>query len=702
MSSTVFTRVMTLNEHFRPVSWPLQLDIQNPDGMTISRKVIETKDLIIKDVMKIPDNPVYGNWTVTAKYVNGLKTTSAVRFEVKEYVLPTISISFHIPDTRKIILPAETHFHMAVGARYMYGKPVKGHVTVTYGLLWHGHIFTVGKQRNLQLNDTGFTECGITMDDLRLPVQGVWFPNGGKLHVQVAVTEAASGRIEKAEDSSVVFADHLYVIRFTRSDRHFKPGLPYVLEIDVFKANGELGSSLPLSVDCQIDTQDDQKETLLPDGHGPDHSLVTDARGKLSVQYFIPPNTKQAVFKVSPKVRSRADQSNNSGYYFNAAPFYSPSSVYMQVHAMLTDAVGQGEVQCHYSSMCVCVFYSVWSVVMVNCVVSYEVDCVVSFEVDCVNRYGSTAQVGDYLTVLTRYTSPEDIATVTIVVISRGSIVWQVSTRNIQGNSTFFHFKITQDMGPAARIVAFAVRGEGPGSEVISDSVWLEIVPRCDGELSIQRENDGKRFLRPGDIGTVTLTGLPHMVVGVVAVDSAVYHLKNSSLTRQSVFQQMSAHDRGCGFGGGKDVAKVFENSGLMALTNAGLTMTPKTVDGCVDKAVRKKRSGEARKRARDICCVEGARVHNATLALCYFATQELKKTMTPELCIREFFQCCRNMVKGTLSLDALGRLKTTTHDRRPDDIELTFDEDDMSSFKNIPVRTNFPESWWFEEYNLG
>ena len=34
----------------------------------------------------------------------------------------------------------------------MYGKPVKGHVTVTYGLLWHGHVFTVGKQRNLQVN----------------------------------------------------------------------------------------------------------------------------------------------------------------------------------------------------------------------------------------------------------------------------------------------------------------------------------------------------------------------------------------------------------------------------------------------------------------------------------------------------------------------------------------------------------------------
>nr|UIO57920.1 complement protein C3-1 [Biomphalaria glabrata] len=652
---SVFTRVMTLNEHFRPASWPLQVDIQNPDGMTISRKVIDSKDLILKDVMKIPENPVYGNWTVTAKFINGLRTTSAVRFEVKEYVLPTISVSFHIPDSRKVILPNETHFHLAVGAKYMYGKPVRGHVTVTYGLLWHGHVFTVGKQRNLQLNDTGFVECGITVDDLRLPVQSVWFPNGGKLHVQAAVTETASGHVEKADDTSVVFADHLYVIRFTRSDRHFKPGLPYVLEIDVFKANGETGPYLALSVECQIEMQDGTKETIPATGLDDGHSMVTDARGKLSVHYNIPANAKQLHFKVSPKEKATTDQASKSDYFFIASRFYSPSSVYMQLHARLTDT----------------------------------------------NRFGYTPAVGDHLTVWTSYTSPEEISTVTLVVISRGSIVWQVSTRNILGNSTYFHFKITQDMSPTAWILAFAVRGNEPGSEVISDSVWLEIVPQCDGELHIQRENDGKKVLKPGDIGTVTLTGQPYMVVGVVAVDSAVYRLKNSTLTRQSVFQQITAHDRGCGFGGGKDAAKVFENSGLMALTNADLPMTPKTVDGCVDKAVRKKRSPEARKRARDICCVEGARVRNATLALCYFATQELKKTMNSEFCVREFFQCCRSFVKGTLSLDALGRLRTSI-ERLPEDIELNFDEDDLSNMKNIPVRTNFPESWWFEEYNLG
>ena len=33
----------------------------------------------------------------------------------------------------------------------MFGKPVKGHVTVTFGLIWHGHVFTLGKKRNLEV-----------------------------------------------------------------------------------------------------------------------------------------------------------------------------------------------------------------------------------------------------------------------------------------------------------------------------------------------------------------------------------------------------------------------------------------------------------------------------------------------------------------------------------------------------------------------
>uniref|UniRef100_A0A0B7BJ94 NTR domain-containing protein n=1 Tax=Arion vulgaris TaxID=1028688 RepID=A0A0B7BJ94_9EUPU len=645
----VCTRVMTLDEGFRPVKWPIQVDIQNPDGMTISRKVIETTNMFASDVMKIPENPVYGNWTVTAKFTNGLKTSGSVRFEVKEYVLPTFSVTFHIPDDRKVILPNDTNFNLAISAKYTYGKPVKGHVTVTFGLLWHGHVFTVGKRRNMQLNTTGYTDCSITSEELKLPVQTVWFPNGGKLHMQASVTEAASGRVETSDDVSVVFSDHLYIIKFTRSSRYFKPGLPYVLEIDVFMANGQQGSNLPLTVECKTETQ----ALLLPTRSSPQLSLTTDVRGKLSLHYLIPRHVKSLRFKVITSSVTN-DKSSSSDYYFGVSPFYSPSSVYLQVHAELTDVDSRGDVP----------------------------------------------KVGDHITVTTRYTSAEDIRTVNVVVIARGRVVWQVSTRNIQGNFTTLHFKLTQEMSPGVRILAFSVLRNELGSEVISDSVWMDIVAQCDGELSIHLEDDRKKVFRPGDIGTITLSGLPNTFVGVVAVDSAVYLMKNSSLTRQSVFQQIKDHDRGCGCGSGRDTSNVFENAGLTVLTNAGLEIPTKLVEGCLDKNVKKKRSVESSKRIQEVCCLEGLKLRNATLALCYQISRELKAVLTSDLCAREFFSCCRDVVKGNVSLDAAGRLKAL-EDKLPQELELTFG-DEILDMTNVPLRTNFPEAWWFEEYNLG
>ena len=82
-----------------------------------------------------------------------------------------------------------------------------------------------------QLNETGQTVFTIPISELRLPIESVWFPNGGKLHMEAIVTEYASGKVERALDSSVVFADSLHIIKFTRSSRHFRPGLTYSLKV---------------------------------------------------------------------------------------------------------------------------------------------------------------------------------------------------------------------------------------------------------------------------------------------------------------------------------------------------------------------------------------------------------------------------------------------------------------------------------------
>nr|AVP12644.1 complement C3-like protein 1 [Littorina littorea] len=649
---TVYMRVIALNEDYKPANWPLEIDVLNPKDLAISRKQDDGNDVIFTDSLRIPDNPVYGNWTVKVKFANGLTTSSAVRFEVREYVLPTFGVTFQTDADQKVLLPSDTHLHTTVTARYVFGKPVRGHVTVTFGLIWHGHVFTLGKKRNLELNETGQAVCTIPISELRLPVESVWFPNGGKLHMEAIVTEYASGKVERARDSSVVFAESLHIIKFTRSSRHFRPGLTYSLTIDVIKANGEPGAKLPLLVECNAQLADVTVQLPPLTSSDDDDVLRTDDKGHLVVHYLIASNVKRLTFKVQT-INEGGEPEKETDVHFGAVPFYSPSGTFLQVDATATSA----------------------------------------------HRRGSALEVGDYVTVTTQYTSSEELSHVNLLVLSRGHIVWQTRTHNLGSNSTTFYFPLTRHMLPGARIVAFSIRGSQLGAEVISDSVWVDMKPTCFGEIGLTLTEDNPPKFRPGDIGSVSVKGLPDMRVGLLAVDEAVYLMNKRSLTRRSVFDSLKEHDLGCGDGRGDSAAAVFRGSGLTILSNTGLATLPRSTDNCRAKAVRRRRATSM----DDVCCKEGARMNIQDPQLCHKAAKEVKKLTGLSACAMQFFRCCRDMNRTELFTNSSGRIQGG-QDQEEGLFDVTLEDDVMMplSDETVPIRSNFPESWWFEDFTLG
>ncbi|XP_012944672.1 complement C3 [Aplysia californica] len=102
------------------------------------------------------------------------------------------------------------------------------------------------------------------------------------------------------------------------------------------------------------------------------------------------------------------------------------------------------------------------------------------------------------------------------------------------------------------------------------------------------------------------------------------------------------------------------------------------------------------------VCCLEGAKVQNATLPLCYHISQQLKMTLGPGLCVREFYSCCRDTALGQFNWAKRARLQTL-EDREPEEMEISLTDDgEVTKMADIPLRTNFPESWWFEEHVIG
>lgn len=649
---TVFMRVVALNEDFKPTNWPLQIDVLNPKGLAISRQKNDGSDVIFRDSLRIPDNPVYGNWTVKVTFANGLATSSSVRFEVREYVLPTFGVEFYTEAKQKVLLPNETHFTSSVSARYVFGKPVMGHVTVVFGLIWHGHVFTLGKKRNMELNETGQTDFSIPVSELRLPIESVWFPNGGKLHMEAIVTEYASGKVGRARDSSVVFAESLYTIKFTRSSRHFKPGLTYSLKIDTIRANGEAGSGLSLLVECSAQIHDIMVPLppLTSPGGGDEHR--TDDRGHLTVTYLLASDVRRLHFKVKT-IGEGGGAEEGAVFNFGAVPFNSPSGTFLQVEAEATSP----------------------------------------------QQRGLPLEVGDYITVTTHYTSSQLLTHVNLMVLSRGHIVWQTRTHNLGSNSTNFYFPLTRQMLPGVRIVAFSIRGHGREAEVISDSVWVDMKPTCYGEIKLDLTEDNPPQFRPRDIGSVSITGLPDMHVGLLAVDQAVYLLNQKALTRRSVFESLLSHDLGCGDGRGDSSAAVFTSSGLTILSNTGLSTLPRSTGNCGAKAVRKRRATAM----EDVCCLEGARMKLKTQQLCHKAAKEVKRLTGLSACAQHFFHCCSDQNRTRLYMNSSGRMQNM-QDGEEGLFDVTLDDDVMHPIgdENVPVRSSFPESWWFDDFTIG
>uniref|UniRef100_A0A8C1R1S4 Uncharacterized protein n=1 Tax=Cyprinus carpio TaxID=7962 RepID=A0A8C1R1S4_CYPCA len=156
----------------------------------------------------------------------------------------------------------------------------------------------------------------------------------------------------------------------------------------------------------------------------------------------------------------------------------------------------------------------------------------------------------------------------TYMILSKGQIV-KVDRFKRKGQSLVtLPVTVTKDMVPSFRFVAYYHVGS---SEVVSDSVWVDVKDTCMGTLQI-KVKDKLNTYDTGDEVKLQITGDPGAKVGLVVVDKAV---NKNRLTQTQIWDVIEKHDIGCTAGGGRDSMGVFTDAGLMFESNtAGGTNT--------------------------------------------------------------------------------------------------------------------------------
>ncbi|XP_076142197.1 complement C3-like isoform X1 [Alosa pseudoharengus] len=286
----------------------------------------------------------------------------------------------------------------------------------------------------------------------------------------------------------------------------------------------------------------------------------------------------------------------------------------------------------------------------------------------------------------------------TYLILNKGQLV-QAERFKRQGQTLVtLSLPVTKDMVPSFRIVAYYHVGS---SEVVSDSVWVDVKDTCMGTLRVELTDPQKEYW-PHKPFSLTITGDPGARVGLVAVDKGVYVLNNKHrLTQTKIWDVVERLDTGCTAGSGKDSMGVFYDAGLVFETSTAGGTDTRTVHTCTVPIKRSRRSATVMDMQSTLvkqyedealrgCCGDGLRVDLAGRSC-----ERRAEYVGEGSCAQAFLHCCQEMrgLKETAKLmPRTGRLFLARSE----------DDDDMYlSSEDIVSRTQFPESWLWQDLTL-
>uniref|UniRef100_A0AAR2KJV3 Uncharacterized protein n=1 Tax=Pygocentrus nattereri TaxID=42514 RepID=A0AAR2KJV3_PYGNA len=300
-------------------------------------------------------------------------------------------------------------------------------------------------------------------------------------------------------------------------------------------------------------------------------------------------------------------------------------------------------------------------------------------------------KVGDNMKVSLHFVRSDGVRNqdFTYLILSKGLIV-QANRFKRQGQSLVtLSVPVTKDMLPSFRVVAYYHVGS---SEVVADSVWVDVKDTCMGTLRVEVKEPKKSY-EPGERFGLKITGDSAATVGLVAVDKGVFVLNKNRLTQEKIWDIIEKEDTGCTAGSGKDSMGVFYDAGLLFESDKAGGTGSRTTTDCPTSPKRKRRAATIFEVTQTLignyrgdqkkCCADGLRPNK----LGYTCERRATFIIDGQECIQAFLTCCKEIQK--------------VKDKNVEEQMLlarSEEEEGYTSADEITSRTQFPESWLWED----
>ncbi|XP_068407718.1 CD109 antigen [Eschrichtius robustus] len=229
-------RVVTLLSDFKPYKTSLNILIKDPKSNLIQQWLSEQSDLgVVSKTFQLSSHPILGDWSIQVQ-VND--QTYYQSFQVSEYVLPKFEVTLQTPLYCSL---NSVTLNGTVTAKYTYGKPVKGDLTLTFLPLSFWGVkknitktFKINGSANFSFHDEEMKKVMDFSDGLS---EHVNLSSPGPVEILATVTESLTG-ISRNASSNVFFKQHDYIIEIFDYATVLKPSLNFTATVKVTRSDG--------------------------------------------------------------------------------------------------------------------------------------------------------------------------------------------------------------------------------------------------------------------------------------------------------------------------------------------------------------------------------------------------------------------------------------------------------------------------------
>ncbi|XP_068137594.1 LOW QUALITY PROTEIN: CD109 antigen-like [Hyperolius riggenbachi] len=217
-------RAISVNSYLKPYQKNVDIEIRDPRDNVIQQHLNQTSNLgVITAQLQLANSAMLGGWSIQAT-ADGDQNT--VAFSVAELGFLKFDVtldtpSFYIGDKMQNLTGTVT-------AKYYYGKPVKGNVTISAQSLFAERSTSI----NTTYNISGSVNFTFTAEEIiRLQI---W----GGLNITATVTEELTGTAVKTS-SSVRKEYAEYKLQLIRQRPVFTPGLNFTAQLQVQRTDNK-------------------------------------------------------------------------------------------------------------------------------------------------------------------------------------------------------------------------------------------------------------------------------------------------------------------------------------------------------------------------------------------------------------------------------------------------------------------------------